>query len=103
MFDPSRYTEDFTREQGFTAAEWRQVLPGAVAPHALELAPGADEARVAIGPGALQLRWTTLSPRQIALMRMPRLQVHYRFDAVPEAERVRFMRHFDLYTQRGGG
>lgn len=103
MFDPARYTDEFTREQGFTAAEWRQLLPGAVAPHALDLESDAQAARVPIGPGALHLHWTALPPRQIALVRMPRLAVHYRFDGVPDAERVRFMRHFDLYTQRGGG
>jgi len=103
MFDPARYTEDFTREQGFTVAEWCQVLPGAVAPHTLEPGPGADEAHVRLATGHLRLRWTALPPRQIALIRMPRLQVNYRFDGVPEAERVRFMRHFDLFTQRGGG
>lgn len=103
MFDPARYTAEFTREQGFTAAEWRAVLPGAVAPHVLTPGPGPDEVRVGIGGGWLHMRWATLPPRKIALIRMPRLEVHYRFDAVPEAERQQFMRRFDLYTQRGGG
>ena len=35
--------------------------------------------------------------------RMPRLAVSFEFDAVDEATRQTFMRHFDLYTQRGGG
>ena len=103
MFAPSRYTDDFSREQGFALADWLQVLPGAVAPHPLQLAAGGDGAEVRIGTGRLQLRWQVLPPRQIALLRMPRLQVHYAFSGLADAERQAFMRHFDLYTQRGGG
>jgi len=29
--------------------------------------------------------------------------VSFRFEGVDEAERLRFMQHFDLSTQRGGG
>jgi len=31
------------------------------------------------------------------------LSVTFDFGSVTEDERSRFMRHFDLYTQRGGG
>ena len=63
------------------------------------------------GPGrrspstAARSSWpgTALPPRQIALMRMPRMAVRFRFEGVDEAPRQRFMRYFDLYTQRGGG
>jgi hypothetical protein len=96
------YPAEFSREQGFTEADWRNCLPGAVRGRALDLAtPG--QARVAVGDGVLTLGWQVLPPRQIALMRMPRLATHYRFDNVPEAERQAFMKYFDLYTQRGGG
>jgi hypothetical protein len=44
-----------------------------------------------------------LPPRQIALVRIARLAVHYRVDGVAEDQRLAFMRYFDLYTQRGGG
>ena len=92
----------FEREQGFTEAEWQRCLPGAVGAHRLDLIqPG--QARVQIGAGDLHLRWQVLAPRQIALMRMPRLRVHYQFDGVSDVERSAFMRYFDLYTQRGGG
>ena len=55
------------------------------------------------GGGQLDLEWTPLPPRQIALMRMPRMAVRFRFDGLDDAERERFMRYFDLYMQRGGG
>jgi hypothetical protein len=103
VFDPARYTEQFIREQGFTVADWQQVLPGAVAPHAWQAGPGPEEWQVQIGQGRLHLRWTVLPPRAIALVRLPRLQVDFRFTDVGTDDRVRFMRHFDLYTQRGGG
>ncbi len=92
----------FEREQGFTDADWQRCLPGAVGAHPLDLSqPG--QALVQIGAGHLYLRWQVLAPRQIALMRMPRLQVQYHFDGVTDGERVAFMRFFDMYTQRGGG
>jgi hypothetical protein len=97
-----RLPAQFEREHGCTVSEWLGWLPGAVGGHALELgAPG--EGRVSIGAGYLHLQWQALPPRQIALIRMPRLQVSYRFDAVSDADRAAFMRYFDLYMQRGGG
>ena len=92
----------FEREQGFTEAEWQRCLPGAVREHALAL-PAPGRAVVNIGTGTLQLGWTVLPPRRIALISMPRLAVRYRFDGVDAQARREFMRYFDLYTQRGGG
>ena len=95
------YPATFEREMGCTEVELLRWLPGAVAPHELQLRGQA--ATVGIDAGRLTLRWSVLPPRQIALMRMPRLAVSFEFDGVDEASRQRFMRHFDLYTQRGGG
>lgn len=92
----------FEREHGCTVREWLGWLPGAVGARALDLGtPGAASVRV--GSGEVQLQWQALPPRQIALIRMPRLHVAYRFDAVSDADRAAFMRYFDLYMQRGGG
>jgi len=103
MFPARHYTAAFDREQGFTAAEWCALLPRAVAPHAFQLSPADGTATVALPGGQLRVRWQALPPRAIALMRMPRLAVQYRFDGVADDERVRFMQRFDLVTQRGGG
>ena len=99
----SDYPAHFEREQGCTESEWLGWLPGAVGGHGLDLsAPG--QARIDVGAGQLHIRWQPLPPRQIALMRMPRMAVDYRFDErVTEDQRLRFMRYFDLYMQRGGG
>jgi hypothetical protein len=97
----AHYPEAFDREMGCTEAEWLVWLPGAVKGRPVEAAGG--WARVAIGTGQLMLAWHILPPRQIALMRIPRLAVSFRFSGVDEAPREAFMRYFDLYTQRGGG
>lgn len=96
------YPEEFHREQGFTEADWLACLPGAVRGCRLHIdRPG--QAAVQVGGGTLHLAWQVMPPRRIALMRMPVLATHYRFDGVAEAERQAFMKFFDLYTQRGGG
>ena len=84
-----------------TEAEWRVALPRAVGAHPCSMTT--DSARVQIGAGQLQLHWRPLPPRVIALLRLQRLAVSFRFEGVDEAARLRFMQHFDLSTQRGGG
>jgi hypothetical protein len=97
----AHYPESFDREMGCTEAELLQWLPGAVRGRPIET--GAGHATVAIDAGQLMLEWHTLAPRQIALMRIPRLAVAFRFRDVDVPSRQVFMRYFDLYTQRGGG
>lgn len=92
----------FEREQGYAEGDWLRCLPGAVAPHPLAL-PGAGQAIVTLGAGRLELAWTVLPPRRIALLSLPRLAVRFRFEGVDAALRQRFMRDFDRYTLRGGG
>ena len=97
----SHYPETFERDTACTEAEWLGWLPAALGEHRYQQGPG--EAQVQIGSGVLQLQWQAQPPRVIALVRLPRLAVHFAFRDVSEAERVAFMRRFDLYTQRGGG
>lgn len=96
----------FEREHGCTEAEWLRSLPGAVGRHHLALDPGRPgRATVRLqGGGELVLDWRVLPERRIALIRLPRLQVRYAFDAaVPDSVRSAFMRLFDLHMRRGGG
>lgn len=102
MQDPATYTGAFEREHGCTIDEWRRWLPGAVGEATLVF-DGDDAATVQLAGGTLRLQWRALPPRQIALVRMPRLHASYRFAGVSAEERSRFMRRFDLYIQRGGG
>ena len=94
--------EHFTRDYGCTVVEWVRWLPEATHGHGWRLtAPGAAE--VSLPPGRLGLRWQVLPPRQIALIRLPRLGVVFTFEGVPADVRAKFLRLFDLHTQRGGG
>ncbi len=97
----SFYAERFEREMGCTEAEWLMWLPNAIGGHPWQLQTGC--AAVVIGDGSLALGWRSGEPRVIALMRLPRLQVSFRFEGLDDAQRYRFMKRFDLYMQRGGG
>jgi hypothetical protein len=97
----AHYPASFDREMGCNEAELLGWLPGASRERPVSV--GLGQATVEIGAGQLVLTWQTLPPRQIALLRMPRLAVSFRFSGVDEAQRQSFMRYFDLYTQRGGG
>ncbi len=92
----------FTRDYGCTVAEWERWLPEATHGHAWRLT-GPGTAEVSLPPGRLGLHWRVLPPRQIALMRIARLEVHFAFEGVPADTRARFLKLFDLHTQRGGG
>jgi hypothetical protein len=95
--------ERFARDMSVTAAEWALALRGGVGAHRLQAdTPGRAVVHLAEG-GRLVLHWHELPPLQIALMRLARLRVEFAFDGVDAERRSAFMRHFDRYTQRGGG
>lgn len=103
---PADIPDSFTREYGCTLAEWRRDLPRAVVAGGGVLPPaevGQALVTLGTGPARLHLQWNALPPRQIALMRMPRLQVGFRFERAEPSARQAFMRLFDLSLQRGGG
>lgn len=87
---------------GCTQAELLAWLPGACGQRPI-VVDGRCARVVEIGGGRLVLDWHPLPPRRIALVTLPRLQVRFAFEGVDENERQRFMRRFDLFTQRGGG
>jgi hypothetical protein len=97
----AHYPFEFEREMGCTADELRAWLPGASGGRAIEWR--ATGATVALGAGQATLAWRALEPRRIALLTMPRLHVRFEARGADEAAWQRFMKHFDLYTQRGGG
>ena len=97
----SAYSDSFDREMGCTEAEWLGWLPAAIGDK--PWSRNGTVVNVTIGEGRLVLSWQTGTPRIIALLRLPRLLVSFRFTALGEAERHTFMKRFDLYMQRGGG
>ena len=77
-------------------------MPEATHPHPLAW----DEPcalRVDIHPGFLRISWQILPSRVIALLKLPRLRVVFRFEGVSADERQRFMQRLDLHLRRGGG
>lgn len=99
----AEYTAHFTREMGCTPEELSAWLPGASRGAAIAWVPP-DGACVHLEEqGTLTLRWVVQPSRRIALITLPRLQVTFDFGQTDTAVRHRFMKHFDLYTQRGGG
>ncbi len=97
----SYYPERFERDMGTSETEWLTALPRALGEHFFVL--GTGQVRVQIGEGHLQLQWRILPPRVIALLCLQRLAVSFVFEGVQEDERQRFMKHFDLTMQWGGG
>ncbi|HMA06644.1 MAG TPA: hypothetical protein VKP68_02205 [Ramlibacter sp.] len=97
----SAYAEHFEREMGCTQAEWLMWLPAAIGTHPWQR--DGDSVKVDIPPGTLRLEWRTGEPRVIALVRLPRLHVDFRFQGLDAGQRLAFMKRFDLYMQRGGG
>jgi hypothetical protein len=98
----AHYPEAFERDMGCTEAEWLGWLPEAIGANAWQRSAGA--AKVQIGEqGDLLLAWRAGEPRVIALMRIPRLLVSFRFNGLDDVQRHAFMKRFDLFMQRGGG
>ena len=97
----SSYDAEFDREMGCTEAEWLGWLPAAIGAHPYQLTCSAVQ--ISLPGGTLIISWICGSPRVIALLRMPRLLVAFRFQGLDDAARYAFMKRFDLYMQRGGG
>lgn len=97
----AHYPFEFEREMGCTADELRRWLLGASGDRAIEWRD--DGALVALEQGRVILQWQSLPSRRIALVSVPRLCVRFEARGVDEGAWQAFMRHFDLYTQRGGG
>lgn len=96
------YPPAFDREMAGTLQEWRGRLP--VAMGAVDWVWQGDmSVSGLLAGGRVTIAWSPLPDRVIALMRLPRLSVQFRFDGVLDQARLQFMKHFDLVKQRGGG
>ncbi|MFM7331956.1 MAG: hypothetical protein ACKO1L_09905 [Brachymonas sp.] len=97
----SHYAERFDREMGCTETEWLGWLPAAMGDVSWQQKPSGVHAQVE--QGQLDISWHVAEPRSIALFRIPRLIVSFKFQGLSDAQRYTFMKRFDLYMQRGGG
>ena len=98
----TEWPDHFMRDMSCTLSEWQRLLPQALAGYGWA-AQGDGQVRITLPGGTLTLHWTPGRPRQIALLRLPTLHLHFAFDGVSPTARQAFMRHFDLHTHRGGG
>lgn len=95
----------FERTMGCTAAELLSWLPRALPGAILELESDAEagRCRASFEDGHLLIEWRVLEPRQIALLRVPRLNVCFTYSGLGEARRQAVQTYFDRATLRGGG
>ena len=107
----SSYPAHFVRDMGCSLREWLGWLatawPDQPVPESAMAMRFAVREAVDPAPteerGWLHLQWEVQPPRQIALLRIPRLRVSFAFEGLSEAARTHCMRRLDLLMQRGGG
>lgn len=93
----------FTRDMGYSAAEFFRILPAAARGYELTVT---GHRAVLSKPGGRQRLTLTVTPlpdRRLAMMRLPHAEARFAFTGFSAAERERFMRDFDKSYQRGGG
>jgi hypothetical protein len=95
------YPPAFEREMGCSVDELRRWLPGGAGGR--PIAWRDDGADITFDSGSASIDWRALPARRLGLITLPRLQVRFEARGVNVAAWQRFMRHFDLHTQRGGG
>lgn len=100
---PTFVPPTFERVMGCTAAELVSWLPRALPDAELATDVAAQRHVATWAIGSLELRWTTLPPRRIALLEIPQLQVHFAYHGLDDAARYSAQKCFDLQTHRGGG
>jgi hypothetical protein len=60
-------------------------------------------ARLALDWGMLEVETAELPPRRVALLRLPQLDVRFRYDPALRDQARAWIAYFDHHTQRGGG
>jgi len=95
----------FERIMGCTAAEFLDWLPRALPATNLALESGSEAGccRASFEDGQLLIEWQVLEPRQIAMLRVPRLNVCFTYTGFEDTRRRSVQTYFDRATQRGGG
>lgn len=90
-----------SREMGFTREEFFRLLPNALN----DLPRQLDDAGVSVemNAGSVRIDVGEQQFRHIASISMPYVKVDFEFSNVTEADRIEFLRYFDLRYQRGGG
>lgn len=93
----------FERDMGYSVAEFFRILPNAVGDYDYSIDGDRIEIRPAAGSRRLELRVRELPERKIGMIRIPRIQLAFRFEQFTPEERREFLAAFDRSFQRGGG
>jgi hypothetical protein len=86
---------------GCTRSEFLAWLPGAVAGARFDV--DGDLVRIHHQAGEVLIRIAQTADRKLGLLLLPVLRVSIEFSGLDTAARQEFLRHFDLFTRRGGG
>jgi hypothetical protein len=89
------------REMGCTRGEFLAWLPGAVRDAPFEV--DADLIRIRYAAGEVRIRIAQAAERRLGLLSLPVLMVSIQFVGIEARAREEFLKHFDLFTRRGGG
>lgn len=91
----------FSREMGFTHAEFLRILPAALGDYPHQLTGSGAQAE--IDNGQMQVRISEQKYRKIASISLPYVEVDFSFTGLGQERVDEVMRFFDLRYQRGGG
>jgi hypothetical protein len=86
---------------GCTRREFLAWLPGAV--NGARFDVDGDVIRVHCEAGQVLIRIAQTADRKLGLLLLPVLRVSIEFVDLDAPARQAFLRHFDLFTRRGGG
>lgn len=95
----------FARTMGCSVGELTSWLPRALPEASLAIESNSDTGlcRASYADGELLIEWRSLAPRQIALLRVPQLEVRFSYSGLEPARRNSIQTYFGRATQRGGG
>ncbi len=91
----------FSREMGFTRAEFDRILPSALDNR--DFVVNGSVVKSAVDGGMMQLTISEQKFRNIASISLPYLAIDFLFEQLTEEQVEQTMRYFDLRYQRGGG
>lgn len=91
----------FSREMGFTRAEFDRILPSALNNRSYDV--NGSHVTSMIDGGTMQLIISEQKFRKIASISLPYLCIDFSFEKLTEQQVEQTMLFFDLRYQRGGG
>ncbi len=90
-----------SKDLGFSHAEFFRALPKALVGY--DYAIAGELITVTLAGGKIEIRLGREQERRIAMLRLPRTQVDFRFVDLSDEQVSGFLQRFDRSFQRGGG